>query len=99
MTASTINMCVWKVGGLKTRGMDKTCDPLFIGSIGKYDLVFLVETHLGYNSQLKIIGPFLHHPVCRTVSKSNLRYFGGLAILRKPNLKNHAKILKNTNPD
>jgi hypothetical protein len=92
-------MCVWNVGGLKSRGMDKTCDPLFIRSIGKYDLVFLVETHLGYNSQLKTIGPFLYHPVCRTVSKSNLRYFGGLAILRKLNPKNHVKILKNTNPD
>ena len=78
--ASTIKMCVWNVGGLKSRGMDKICDPLFIRSIGKYDLVFLVETHLGYNSQLKTIGPFLYHPVCRTVSKSNQRYFGGLAI-------------------
>lgn len=99
MTISTLKMCFWNVGGLKSRGNDKTSDPLFIKSIERYDLAFLAETHLGHDSQVTTIGSFLYHPVCRAVTKSNNRYFGGIAILRKPSLKTHVKILKNTNPD
>jgi hypothetical protein len=70
-------------------------------SIEKYDLVFLAETHVGYDSGIKHIhvGQFLYHLICRPVEKANNRYFGGLAILRKPYLKDCVKILKNTNPD
>jgi exonuclease III len=83
------------------RGMDKTNDPIFFKSIEKYDSVFLAETHLGYNSTIKNIGPFHYHPilVCRSVTRANNRYVGGLAILRKPHVKYHVKILKNSNPD
>jgi hypothetical protein len=49
--------------------------------------------------RIKHIGQFLYHPICRPVEKANNRYFGGLAILRKPYLKDCVKILKNTNPD
>jgi hypothetical protein len=81
------------------KGINKTCDPLFLNSIEKYDICFLLETHVGYNSPIKNIGPFLYHPICRPITQANNRYFGGLAILRKPYLKNHVKILKNTNSD
>jgi hypothetical protein len=77
--------------------MDKTKDILFMQSIEKYNLVFLAETHVGYDSGIKHIGQFLYHPICRPVEKANNRYFGGLAILRY--LKDCVKILKNTNPD
>jgi hypothetical protein len=43
--------------------MDKTNDPKFFKSIEKYDLVFLAETHLGYNSTIKNIDPFHYHPI------------------------------------
>ena len=92
-------MCFWNIGGLTSKGVDKTCDPVFIKSLEPYDLAFLVETHLGYNSIVGKIGTFHYHPICRSVTKSNNRYFGGIAILRKPHVKEHIKILKNTNPD
>ena len=48
------------IGGLKSKGMDKTKDILFVQSIEKYDLVFLAETHVGYDSGIKHIGNFFH---------------------------------------
>ena len=95
----SLTMCFWNIGGFKSKGMDKTKDPLFLKAIESYDLVFLAETHVGYNSGIQKIGEFLYHPVCRPVEKANNRFYGGLAILRKPFLKDHVKILKNNNPD
>lgn len=97
--SSTLRMCFWNVGGVYTGGLDKTNDPIFLKSIEKYDLVFLAETHLGYNSTIKNIGPFHYHPICRYVTRANNRHVGGLAVLRKPHVQNHVKILKNSNPD
>ena len=67
--------------------------------IEKHDLVFLAETHLGYNTDIQKIGSFHYHPICRPQSKHNKRHFGGLAILRKAEIKPYVKILKNTNPE
>jgi hypothetical protein len=97
MLYSTLKICCWNIGGLMKKGINKTCDPLFLNLIEKYDIYFLLETHVGYNSPIKNIGPFLYHPNCRSITQANNRYVGGLAILRKPYLKNHVKILKNTN--
>ena len=97
--SSFLKMCFWNIGGLKSKGMDKTKDILFMQSIEKYDLVFLAETHVGYDSGIKHIGQFLYHPICRPVEKTNNRYFGGLTFLRKPYLKDCVTILKNTNSD
>ena len=71
--SSFVKMCFWNIGGLKSKGMDKTKDILFIQSIEKYDLVFLAETHVGYDSGIKHIGEFLYHPICRPVEKANNR--------------------------
>lgn len=98
-TRSSIKMCFWNIGGLKTRHYDKTTDPLFLKEINKYDIVFLDETHIGDGNNIQNIGPFNCHFICRNVSKRNNRFFGGLAILCKPNIKNHIKILNNSNPD
>jgi hypothetical protein len=48
-------MCFWNIGGLKSKGMDKTKDILFMQLIEKYDLVLLAETHVGYDSGIKHI--------------------------------------------
>ena len=37
--------------------------------------------------------------ICRPKTKTNNRYFGGLAILCKQSIKPHIKILKNSNPN
>ena len=95
----SIKMCIWNLGGLKSKLNDKTVDPLFLNEIKEYDLVFLAETHIGDNANIQKLGPFDCHFICRKVSKRNNRHFGGLAILRKPEIKNQVKILKNSNPD
>ena len=60
--------------------------------------MFLVETHIGYNSKMHSIGNFHYHYICRNVSNNN-RHFGGIAIIIKSYIKPHVKILKNTNVD
>jgi hypothetical protein len=60
--------------------------------------MFLVETHIGYNSKIHNIGNFHYRSICRNVS-NNDRHFGGIAILIKGYIKPHVKILKNTNVD
>ena len=92
-------MCFWNTGGLKSKSNDKTSDPIFLKEIEKYDLVFLAETHVGYNTDIHTIGPFHYHGICRSISKKNNRHFGGLAILRKNEIKPYVRILKNTSPE
>jgi hypothetical protein len=60
--------------------------------------MFLVETHIGYNSKIHNIGNFHYQSICRNVSNNN-RHVGGIAILIKSYIKPHVKILKNTNVD
>jgi hypothetical protein len=45
---TSIKMCFWNTGGLKSKNNDKTSDPIFLKEIEKYDLIFLAETHVGY---------------------------------------------------
>ena len=79
--------------------MTKQLTPFFFKEIEKYDLVFLTETHVGYNTDIHTIGPFHYHRICRPISKKINRHFGGLAILRKNKIKPYVKILKNTSPE
>ena len=60
LKSSFLKVCFWNIGGLKSNGMDKTKDILFVQSIEKYDLVFLAETHVGYDSGIKHIGTIFH---------------------------------------
>ena len=89
---TSVNMCFWNTGGLMSKTNDKTTDPLFLKEIDKYDLVFLAETHLGYDANICNIGSFHCHTICRPASKHNKRHFGGLAILRKTEIKPYVKI-------
>ncbi|CAG2184913.1 unnamed protein product [Mytilus edulis] len=95
---SSVKFGYWNIGGLFSKGMNKAEDPLFLKHIENYDIVFLVETHVGYNSQIHNIGKFHYHPICRKLSNNN-RHFGGIAILQKSHVKPHVKILINSNPD
>ena len=78
---------------------NKIDDPFFINKIDKYDLAFLTETHIGYDTNIPIIGNFICYIVCRPKTKANNRYFGGIAILIKKELKPHIKVLENTYSD
>ena len=74
--------------------MVQTWSSLFLSKkykeIKEYDVVILAEAHIGYNIPV-FIEHFTYFPVCRDVS-SNGRYYGGLAILREKELKEHVKI-------
>jgi hypothetical protein len=90
---SSIKFGFWNIGGLCTRGMNKAEDSIFLKKFEPYDITFLVETHIGYNSKIHNIGNFHYHSICRNVSNNN-RHFGGIAILIKSYIKPHVKILK-----
>jgi hypothetical protein len=44
---SALKMGLWNVGGLISKQFNKTTDPEFLRKIDNFDLLFLVETHLG----------------------------------------------------
>lgn len=67
---SSLNMCFWNVAGLLSGGLDKTNDPTFIKSIEVYDLVFLAETHVGYNTNIKKNWPIFLSSCVQTPDKS-----------------------------
>jgi hypothetical protein len=90
---SFIKFGFWNIGGLFTRNMNKAEDSIFLKNIEPYDIMFLVETHIGCNSKIHNIGNFHYHSICRNVSNNN-RHFGGIAILTKSYIKPHVKILK-----
>ena len=96
---SSIRMGLWNVGGILSKHYIKAEDLLFLRQIEKFDILFLVETHVGHNSPINSIGHFYYHAICRPMSKHNNRHFGGIAILIDPLLKPHVKILKNTYHD
>ena len=98
-SSTSLKMCFLNVGGLKNKEGSKLEDLFFINKMNKYDIVFLAETHIGYESNIHRVGTFYVYQICRPICRPNNRYFGGLAILTKSHIRPHVKIQKNTNPD
>ena len=92
-----LNICSWNVGGMKTNNQDKTMEKDFLEQVKNYDIVLLTETHVGYNNILNIDN-FHYFPVCRQKS-SNKRYFGGLGIFIKTNIRKGVTILQNSSTE
>lgn len=80
---------------IKTR--NKLDDLFFIKEIQEYDVVILAETRIGYSIPV-FVEQFNCFSVCRDIT-SNGRYYGGLAILRRKEFKDHIKILPTTCKD
>ena len=80
-SSTSLKMCFLNVGGLKNKEGSKLEDLFFINKINKYDIVFLAETHIGYESNIHRVGTFYVYQICRPICRPNNRYFGGLAIL------------------
>lgn len=51
-----LNICTWNVGGMISDKVNKASDRLFVDTIKEYDIVLLVETHIGYNTYIDIEG-------------------------------------------
>lgn len=90
---TSLNISSWNVGGLKSDAYDKTKDPKFIAEFSNDDIVFLTETHLGYDAGVTF-KKFHYFPFCRNISKNN-RYFGGIGILIRKNIRKGVKFLNN----
>ena len=95
--SSFVSICSWNVGGLFSRNINKINDPDFLKELLPYDIIFLSETHTGYETRISIDG-FQHFPICRPIS-SNSRYYGGLALLIRNSIRNGIKIQKNTSSE
>ena len=52
-SSTSLKMCFLNVGGLKNKEGSKLEDLFFINKINKYDIVFLAETHIGYESNIQ----------------------------------------------
>jgi len=94
---SNLTFCIWNVGGLISKSYNKLRDQFFQKEINRYDIILLVETHLGYDTQISIEG-YKYFPICRSQS-INSRYYGGLGIFIKLNIRPGIKILENTHKD
>ena len=90
--ASFISFCSWNVGGLITEKGNKLHDQNFIDQIKEFDIVLLSETHVGYETTVDVEN-FFYYPFCRQKSKNN-RYFGGLGILIKKDIRKGIKFLE-----
>ena len=96
-SSSFISICSWNVGGLVAKSYNKLNDPSFKKELSSYDIIFLSETHTGFDTHIDIEG-FQHVQICRPIS-SNSRYYGGLALLIRKTLRNGIKILKNSSSE
>ena len=89
-----MGLYAFNVGGLIYKDINKFEDPLFLKQLNKFDIMFLVETHIGNDFNIPNIGPFHSYNIWRPQSR-NYRNFGGLAVLTRISIKPHIKILPN----
>ena len=82
---------------MMTASQNKTKDKDFIEQLKNFDIVLLIETHVGYNTVISIHG-FHYYPLCREKSSNN-RFFGGLDILIKKNIRKGVALLQNSNTE
>jgi hypothetical protein len=66
-SSTSLKMCFLNVGGLKNKEDSKLEDLFFINKINKYDIVFLAETHIGYESNIHRVGTFYFYQICRPI--------------------------------
>ena len=92
MFAKHLNICHWNI-----RGMNEENERALLDLTKKNDIVCLSETHCGQEDDISFEN-FQCFKLCRKKSKNN-RYFGGIAILFRTELKEGIKILPHKNDD
>ena len=96
--SSFVSICSWNVGGRFSKTINKLKDTSFLTELLHHDIIFLSETHTGFDTSISLDG-FQHFPICRPISLNN-RYYGGSALLiRNTVRKNGMKTLKNTSSE
>ena len=77
-----------KVNGIKICKLD---DETFQNTLKKFDILCLQETHLSKDHTNKTFKDYVSIPHCRSQSKNN-RYFGGMLLFVKKNIRKGIKI-------
>jgi exonuclease III len=94
-----LKMCHWNVEGLKVNNeSNKLQDKEFIDQVKMNDIICLSETHCGEKDVIDIDG-YHCFKLCRKVTKKINRYFGGIAVLYKKELKEGIQFLTHKNDD
>ena len=89
------------MAGLKTKNNvvnSKLQDESFLKDIVHHDIICLSETHCSYEDDMQIEG-FSCFKLCRAVTKKINRYFGGIAVYYRKELKQGIKFLEHKNDD
>jgi hypothetical protein len=60
----------------------KTTDPEFLRKIYNFDLLFLVETHLGPDHNISKIGSYYCNLICRPKTKEDIKMFTAVAYIQ-----------------
>ena len=100
MTQQYLNICHWNIGGLNVKN-DSLCklnSDALKQLVNKHDIICLSETHCGEEQNLAFNG-YNCFKLCRKLNTKINRFFGGIAILYKNELKNGIKFLTHKNDD
>ena len=86
--ANNISIASWNINGMKNRYMDKGNAPDFHKYISGQDIVCISETHVGEDYNLNVTGFHALSAKSRPICKSNSRYYGGMILLVREELRN-----------
>ena len=96
-----INICHWNIEGLVTKNninFNKLHSDKFIELAKNNDIICISETHIGEDENIHLNG-FKCLKLCRKINKVNNRFYGGIAIFYKEELKSGIKFLNHKNDD
>jgi hypothetical protein len=93
-----IKIGFWNVEGLNVNKDSKLSDPDFLHVIKQHDIIALAETHIGENDSINVEG-YKSVKLCRPLTSKINRYFGGIAILYRQQLRPGLKFLEHRNND
>lgn len=101
-TKDNVSLGFWNIDGLYTRvegqRLCKLDDDVFKTYIKNFDIIGLVETHLGSNDQMVIEGYKIYQNN-RPKTGNATKYYGGIAVAVRNTIRKGVKILPPTNTE
>ena len=88
----------WNIEGLSLNNDSKLENQEFINTVKQHDIFALAETHIGEEDMISVEG-YNCVKLCRAKNVKINRYFGGIAVLYKKELKNGLSFLEHRNND
>lgn len=93
---SHLNIAHWNIAGMKHG--EKLENSVFINFIIEHDIVCLSETHCGEQDDIDVLG-YNCFKLCRKGNVKNGRFFGGIAVYVKNELRKGIRYLTHSNDD